>query len=70
MPPDAARTIAALLTLRDCVIAPIVAGVRSPKMGRKPSIWTPVDRDYETLRIDMHTLFTHLGITTTAAAAA
>ena len=50
VPPDAARTIAALLTLRDQVIAPIIAGVRSPRMGRRPITWTPVDRDYETLR--------------------
>jgi hypothetical protein len=26
-------------------------------MGRKPATWTRVDRDYETLRIDMQTLF-------------
>jgi hypothetical protein len=45
VPPDAARTIAALLTLRDQVIAPIIAGVRSPRMGRKAMTWTPVDRD-------------------------
>ena len=70
VPPDAARTIAALLTLRDQVIAPIIAGVRSPRMGRKAMTWTPVDRDYETLRIDLQTLFTHLGITTTQATAA
>ena len=69
-PPDAARTIAALLALRDQVIAPIIAGVRSPRKGRKPITWTPVDRDYETLRIDLQTLFTHLGIMTTQAAAA
>ena len=36
VPPDGARTIAALLTLRDHVIAPILAGVRSPLRGRKP----------------------------------
>jgi len=66
--PEAARTIAALLALRDQVIAPIVAGVRSPRMGRKPMTWTPVDRDYETLRIDLQTLFKHFGITTTQAA--
>jgi hypothetical protein len=36
VPPDPARTIAALLTLRDQVIGPILAGVRSPRMGRKP----------------------------------
>jgi hypothetical protein len=62
VPPDAARAIAALLTLREHVIAPILAGVRSPRLGRKPAHWTAVDRDYETLRIDMHTLFDHLGI--------
>jgi len=70
VPSEAARTIAALLTLRDQVIAPIIAGVRSPRLGRKPITWTPVDRDYETLRIDLQTLFTHLGITTTQTAAA
>ena len=69
IPPDAARTIAALLVLRDQVIAPIIAGVRSPRMGRKPAHWTAVDRDYETLRIGMQTLFGHLGITTRASLA-
>lgn len=33
VPAPAARTIAALLTLRDQVIAPILAAVRSPRMG-------------------------------------
>jgi hypothetical protein len=69
VPPDAARTIAALLALRDQVIAPILAGVRSPRRGRKPACWTQIDRDYETLRTGMHTLLHDLGITTTAAAA-
>ena len=36
LPPAAARTITALLTLRDQVITPILAGVRSPRMGRNP----------------------------------
>lgn len=58
----AARTITALLTLRDHVIKPILAGVRSPRNGRKPAHWTPIDRQYETLRIGMQTLFGHLGI--------
>jgi hypothetical protein len=70
IPPEAARTIAALLALRDQVIAPILAGVRSPRMGRKPAHWTRIDRDYETLRIGMQTLFHDLGITTGAPAAA
>ena len=69
VPPEGARTITALLTLRDHVIAPILAGVRSPRMGRKPKIWTAIDRDYETLRIGMHTLFRHVGIETQPAVA-
>jgi len=67
IPPQAARTIAAMLALRDQVIAPILAGVRSPRMGRKPAHWTLIDRDYETLRIGMQTLFRDLGITPVAA---
>ena len=69
VPPAAARTVSALLTLRNHVIAPIIAGVRSPRMGRKPKIGTAADRDYETLRIGMQTLFQHVGIETQPAAA-
>jgi hypothetical protein len=69
VPPQSARIIAAVLARRDHVIAPILAGVRSPRMGRKPSIWTAVDRDYENLRIGMQTLFGHVGIQTQPAAA-
>jgi hypothetical protein len=69
IPPEAARTIAALLALRDQVIAPILAGVRSPRRGRKPATWTRIDRDYETLRVGMQDLFGHLGITPVTAAA-
>ena len=68
VPPLAARTIAALLTLRDQVITPILAGIRSPKMGRKPAHWTLVDRDYEQIRIHMQTLFNDLAIETPLAA--
>ena len=68
VPPQAARTIAALLTLRDQVIAPILAAVRGPRMGRKPAHWTRVDRDYERIRIDMQTLFNDLAIDTPLAA--
>jgi hypothetical protein len=69
VPPQAARTIAALLALRNHVIAPILAGIRSPRPGRKPAHWTTIDRDYETLRAGMQTLFNHLGIDTLPAAA-
>ena len=47
----------ALLTLRDQVIGPILAGVRSPRMGPKPKTWTAVNRGYEQIRINMQTLF-------------
>jgi hypothetical protein len=67
VPGHAARTITALLTLRDQVIAPILAGVRRPGPGRPPNTRTRVDRDYETLRAGMRTLFDDLGITTIAA---
>ena len=64
VPSLAARTIAALLALRELeVIGPILAGIRSPqRKGRKPVIWTAIDRDYENLRIGMQALFQHLGI--------
>jgi hypothetical protein len=69
LPEHATRTITALLSLRDHVIAPILAGVRSPRMGRKPKTWTTIDRDYEQIRINMQTLLDHLGLTTPAVAA-
>lgn len=45
---------------------PILAGIRSPRMGRKPALWTRIDRRYETLRTGMQDLFRDLGITATA----
>ncbi len=70
VPAEAARTIAALTVLREQVIGPILGGVRSPRQGRKPISWTRLDRDYETLRVDMQTLFHDLGLQITADAAA
>jgi hypothetical protein len=70
VPQDAARTITALTVLREQVIGPIVAGVRSPRQGRKPPSWTTVDRDYEALRVGMQTLLRDLGIATGATRAA
>jgi len=66
VPEHAARTIAALLTLRDHVIAPILAGVRRPGPGRPPKTRTRIDRDYEHLREGMHTLFHDLALNTAA----
>jgi hypothetical protein len=67
--PASIRTITALLTLREHVIAPIIAGVHGRKRGRKPTTWTTIDRDYEKLRIDMQDLFHDLGIMIDAPAA-
>jgi hypothetical protein len=41
IPPDAARAITALLTLRDHVLAPILAGVRSPRRAASPASGLP-----------------------------
>jgi hypothetical protein len=57
-----ARTIAALLALRDQVIAPILAGVRRPGPGRPPNTRNRIERDYEHLRAGMRTLFHDLAI--------
>ena len=62
VPTDAIRTIIALTTLRDQVLAPILAGVRNPRPGRKPQ---QLDRRRARLRNptpDMQTLFNDLGI--------
>jgi hypothetical protein len=67
--PPTARTITALLTLREYVIAPILAGIRSPRPGRRPAHWTAIDHDYEALCADMQTLYRDLGIETLPAAA-
>ena len=69
VPSPAARTVSALLTLRDQIIGPIIAGIRTPATTRKPAIWTGIDRDYEVLRTDMHCLFRRLGIDPPPAAA-
>ncbi len=66
VPAAAARTIAALLTLRDKVIAPLLAGARIPRRGRPPTTLTRVDRDYEALQTGMQTLFRDLGIAAAA----
>jgi hypothetical protein len=69
LPGPAARTISALLTLRDHVIAPVLAGVKIRRHDHVPARLTPIDQDYEHLRTDMATLFRHLGIQPGPAAA-
>jgi hypothetical protein len=67
VPPQSARTMVAILTLRDQVISPLIAGVRVPRRGRPPAAWTNIDQDYENLRRGMNTLFDHLALNTKAA---
>ena len=55
--PGAARIISALLTLRDEVIAPLLAGVADPRIRRTPRHWTDIDRHYQALRLEMMALF-------------
>jgi hypothetical protein len=60
--PEAARSMTALLVLRDQVIRPLLAGVRTPRQGRPPSTWTRLDQHYQTLRLDLRALFKDLGV--------
>jgi hypothetical protein len=62
VPTLAARIITALLTLRDHVIGPILAGVTNPATPSRPTQPTPIDQAYDALRTGMHALFEHLGI--------
>ncbi|MDV9172079.1 hypothetical protein R6V09_18430 [Streptomyces sp. W16] len=61
-PPAAARIIAALTTLRDRVISPLLAGVTEPRRRWPPATWTTIDRHCRTLRLEMMAMFTELGI--------
>ena len=49
VPPHALRTITALTTLRDQVLAPLLGAVRATRTPTKRSTWTDVERDYDTL---------------------
>lgn len=69
VPEASTRTITALPTLREKVITPLLAGIRTPGRGRPPKTWTNIDRDYETIRLNMQPLLNDLGIATKATAA-
>ncbi len=60
--PGAARIISALLTLREHVIAPLLAGVADPRIRRTPRHWTDIDRHLQALRLEMMALFADIGI--------
>ena len=65
VPGEAARTLAGLITLREHVVAPVLAGIRKP-IGPQPNTPTRIDRDYDALRADLRTLFNDLQIGTAA----
>ena len=60
--PAAARIISTLLTLREHVIAPLLAGTADPRIRRTPRHWTDIDRHYQALRLEMMALFADIGI--------
>jgi hypothetical protein len=64
VPPDATRTITAITTLRDRILAPLLGDIRSPRSVHHAHSWTDLEHDYQNLRLDMETLFQHLGIAT------
>jgi hypothetical protein len=63
-----ARTITALVVLREKVLKPLLAAASHPtastplrpKLGRKPKTWSPIDDHYQTLRLTMHALLNDL----------
>jgi len=65
VPSPAARTLTAVVTLRDNIITPVLAGVRKP-IGPPSSTYTRIHRDYDTIHGGIRTLFTDLGIATAA----
>jgi hypothetical protein len=66
VPPDALRTITAITTIRDRVLAPLLGEVRKPRPVANRGNWTVVEHDYENLRSGMENLFVDLGIAAAA----
>ena len=56
------KTVTALLVLREKVIEPLLNGIATPRLGRKPKNWSRIDQHYETLRLNMRDLFNELGL--------
>jgi len=58
------RILAALLTLREKVIKPVLAGAGRPRRGPKPKNVHPIDQHYLNLQKDMRLMLVSLGIVT------
>jgi len=61
-PPDAVRTIAGILILRDQVLIPCLAGIRAPEITPPPASPSPADQHYEKLRGQMRALLHDCGL--------
>jgi hypothetical protein len=60
--PEGVRSLTALLVLREKIIRPLPAASTQPEPTARPAHPTPVDHHYESLRAEMRSLFTELGI--------
>jgi hypothetical protein len=60
--PEGLKTMTALLTLREKVIKPVLAGAAKPKCGLKPLWQSDLDIQYAKVQSEMRTLFHILGI--------
>lgn len=60
--PQGLRAMAALVTLLDKVIKPLLAGARKPEALRQPDREGTLDRHYEAIQREMRGLFETLGI--------
>lgn len=60
--PQGLMNMTALLTLRDRVIKPVLAGAGQPNRGRKPNRPSALDIQYGKVQSEMHSLFNILGI--------
>ena len=61
-PPDAVRTIAGILILRDQVLIPCLAGIRAPQISPPPTSPSPADQYYDKLRSQMRALLHDCGL--------
>jgi hypothetical protein len=60
--PTGLKTMAALLSLRDKVIKPVLAGAGKPKSGPKPKFQTELDIQYAKVQTEMRSLLLLLGV--------
>jgi hypothetical protein len=60
--PDGLKAMTALLTLREKVIKPVLAGAGKPKRGPKPKGQSKLDIQYGKVQTEMRTLFHILGV--------